>query len=283
MVGAALERVDDLLVADLGALEVALHQLVGDLADLVEQLLAVLLRSRELLLGDLGLGRVVAARALVEVGAHVDEVDHAADLLLVPDRDLGRDDVGAEGGLQRLERAVEVGALAVQHVDAEHARDVALGGDLPQAARRDLGAHHGVDDEDGGLAHAQGAERVRDEARLARGAERHRDRHLARLLVGLGIGGGGAVDDGAQAGQHTGLEQERLVQRRLAGTAVADQSHVANRFRAVSHASLLSVGAAQHIAMRRRRSVSRALSASRSGASAGRAQPWCAAARRATR
>ncbi len=43
VVGALLERRDDLLVRDLLALEVALHQRVGVLGDLVHQLLAVLL------------------------------------------------------------------------------------------------------------------------------------------------------------------------------------------------------------------------------------------------
>ena len=43
LVGAVLERGDDLLVRDLLALEVALHQRVGVLGDLVHQLLAVLL------------------------------------------------------------------------------------------------------------------------------------------------------------------------------------------------------------------------------------------------
>ncbi len=43
---ALLERGDDLLVGDLLALEVALHQLVGVLGDLVHQLLAVLLGLR---------------------------------------------------------------------------------------------------------------------------------------------------------------------------------------------------------------------------------------------
>ena len=44
VVGAVLERGDDLVVGDLLALEVALHQRVGVLRDLVHQLLAVLLR-----------------------------------------------------------------------------------------------------------------------------------------------------------------------------------------------------------------------------------------------
>ena len=249
VVGAALERVDDLLVGDLGALEVALHQLIGDLGDLVQQLLAILLGAGLLLGRDLDLGRVGATGALVAVGAHVDEVDHAAALLLGADRDLGRDDVRPERALELLQRPKEVGPLAVEHVDEQHPRDVMLGGDLPQPARADLDAHHGVDHEDRRLADAQRAERVGDEARLAgrveqvdlapgplEGAERRRDRHLAGLLVGLGVGGGGPVDDIAQAGQHPGLKQQRLVQRGLAGSAMADEGHIANRFRAVRHA-----------------------------------------------
>jgi hypothetical protein len=249
VVGAAPQRLDDLLVADLVALQVALHQLIGDLGDLLHQLLAVGLRARGLLRRDLDLGRVAAAGALVAVGAHVDEVDHAAALLLAAHRDLGRHDVLPERGLERLERAVEVGPLTVEHVDEQHPRDVMLGGDLPQPARADLDAHHAVDHEDRRLADAQRAERVGDEARLAgrveqvdlapgplEGAERRRDRHLAGLLVGLGVGGGRAFGHTAGPSQHPGLKQQRLVQRGLAGSAMADEGHIANRFRAVRHA-----------------------------------------------
>ena len=140
------------------------------------------------------------AGAVVAVGLHVDEVDHAADVVLGADRDLGRDDVLAEGGLELVERAEEVGALAVEHVHEDHPREVELGGALPQARRRDLDAHHGVDDEDGRLADAQRAERVGDEAGLTgrvdqvdlavvplERAEVRADRHLPRLLVGVGV------------------------------------------------------------------------------------------------
>ena len=51
------------------------------------------------------------------------------------------DDVRPEGALELLERAEEVGALAVEHVHEQHPRDVELGGPRPQAARRDLDAH----------------------------------------------------------------------------------------------------------------------------------------------
>ena len=59
---ALLERGDDLLVRDLLALEVALHQLVGVLGDLVHELLAVLLGLRRQVVGDLDLLAVVAVR-----------------------------------------------------------------------------------------------------------------------------------------------------------------------------------------------------------------------------
>ena len=179
--------------------------------------------------------------AVVFVGLHVDEVDHAADVLLGADRDLGGDDVLAEGGLQRLQGAEEVGALAIEHVHEDHAREVELGGALPQAGGVDLDAHHGVDDEDGRLAHAQGAERVGDEAGLAGGveevdlavvplerAQRRADRHLARLLVGVAVGGRGALGDRPEPVEHAGLVEQGLVQRGLAAAAVADQCHVAD-------------------------------------------------------
>ena len=244
VVGALLERVHDLLVGDLVTLQVALHQRVGDFADLVHQLLAVLLRLLRLLLGDRDLAPVAALRGVLAEGLHVDEVDHALEIVLGADRDLGGDDVRSEGPLELLERAEEVGALAVEHVHEQHPRDVELGGARPQARGGDLDAHHRVDDEHRRLAHAQRAQRVGDEARLAgrveqvdlalsplKRAERGRDRHLPRLLVGVGVRDRRSVGHRAQAVGRAGLEQQRLVQRGLARAAMADQGDVANPVR----------------------------------------------------
>ena len=201
----------------------------------------------------IGISRaVVAPVALVAVGLHVDEVDHAGDVVLGPDRDLGGHDVRAEGVLEGVQRAVEVGALAVEHVDEDHARQVQLGRARPEALRGHLDAHHGVDDEDGGLAHSQRAQRVGDEARLARGVEEvdlalvpleraqgGRDRHLARLLVGVRVRDRGPVGDAAEARHGAGLEEQRLVQGGLSTAAVADKGDVADAIRLV-HAVLLS-------------------------------------------
>ena len=51
------------------------------------------------------------------------------------DRDLGGHHVLAEGLLERVERAEEVGALAVEHVHEDDAREAELGGALPEPAR----------------------------------------------------------------------------------------------------------------------------------------------------
>ena len=92
-----LSAADRLLVGDLLALEVALHQLVGDLGHLVHQLLADLLRALGEVVGDRDLLAVVAAVAVVAIGLHVDQVDHALELVLGADRDLGGHDVLPEG------------------------------------------------------------------------------------------------------------------------------------------------------------------------------------------
>ena len=197
-VRALLERVDDLVVGDLLALEIALHQRLGVLRDLVHQLLAVLLR----LVGERVRDRDLAAGALggVRVGLHVHEVDQAVELVLCADRDLGGHDVRPEGVLERVQRAEEVGPLAVEHVHVDQPGDVQLLRALPQPARRDLDAHHAVDDEDGRLAHPQCTQRISDEARFTRrvdqvdlrvapleGGQRRGDGHAAGLLVLVGV------------------------------------------------------------------------------------------------
>jgi hypothetical protein len=134
------------------------------------------------------------------------------------------------------------------YVHEDQARDVELLGALPQPRGGDLDAHHGVDDEHGRLAHAQGAERVGDEAGLAGGveevdlavhpferAEGRGDRHPARLLVLIGVGDGRAIGDRAEPVGRARLEQQRLVQRGLAGAAVADERDIPDAVRRAMH------------------------------------------------
>ena len=89
--------------------------------------------------------------ALIGVGLHAEQVDHAAELVLAADRHLRGNDLRSEGLLQRLDRSVEVGALAVEHVAEEHTGEGALAGPSPQALGLHLDAEHGVDHHHGGL------------------------------------------------------------------------------------------------------------------------------------
>ena len=82
VVGSLLERAHDLPVGDLLALKVAFHQRVGDLADLVHELLAVVLGELGLCLGDRDLAPAAALGGVLAEGLHVDEVDHPLDLVL---------------------------------------------------------------------------------------------------------------------------------------------------------------------------------------------------------
>ena len=98
-----------------------------------------------------------------------------------------------------------------------------------------------VDHDNRGVDHAQRGDGVGDEAWIARRVDqvdlaavvlergdRGADRHLALLLVGFVVGGGRPVVGPPEAVDDPGLEQERLVERRLPGAAVADQGDVAN-------------------------------------------------------
>ena len=243
---ALLERGDDLRMRDLLALEVALHQLVGVLRDLVHQLLAVLLCSRHKVIGDLPLGRVPAPLPLIGVGLHVDQVDDAAHLVLRPDRDLRRHCVRAEGLLERVERPEEVRALAVEHVHEQEPRKPLLVGALPEPLGVDLDTHHRVHDDHGRVHDAKRPEGVGDERRLAgrvdqvdlaiRVLERRHtgaNRHRALLLVLLEIGHRRAVIDLPQAVDDPGLEQECLAEAGLPTPPMTDQRNVANPIRSL--------------------------------------------------
>ena len=246
---ALLERGDDFRVRDLLALEVPLHQRVRVLGDLVHELLAILLGLRLKLVGDLDLLRVLAPVALVLERGHVDQVDHAADLVLGADRDLGRDHVLAERRFEPVEAAEEIGPLAVEHVHEHEPRQPLLVCTAPEPVGLDLDPHHRVDHEHRRVDDPQGAEGVGDEARVARRVDHVHlaavvlerghggaDRHLARLLVGLEVADRRAVLDPSEPVRHPGLEQDRLGEARLAAAAMADERHVPNPiWRLVGH------------------------------------------------
>ena len=127
-----LQRGSDVRIRDLLAREVALHQRLVGLDDRVEQLRAVLLDGRGQLRGDRdGISLALARR--IHVGAVVQQVDDAGQLVLAADRKVDGDAAARELLLHRGEHAVEVGALAVEHVHEDDARELELFGAVPDA------------------------------------------------------------------------------------------------------------------------------------------------------
>ena len=235
-----LERVGDLLQAELLALEVLLHQGLVGLDDLVEELLAVLLHLVCHVSGDrprLGLPAAVLAR----VGAHVEHVDDPRQLVLGADRQVDGDAARRELLLELAEGAEEVRALAVEHVHEEEARDAELLGALPHPPGPDLDSHDAAEDDQGTFHDAQRAARLALEARIARNVDqvelaslplgvrqREGDRHLPLLLVVVPVGDRRPGVDRAQSIRLARLEEERLDQRGLPRAAMTDDGDVAD-------------------------------------------------------
>ena len=109
------------------------------------------------LVGDVALDDLVAQVIAVGDRLHVDEVDHAPELVLHADRDLHRHGGRAEALADRLDAAPEVGAGAVELVDEAEAGDAVAVGLSPDRLGLRLDAGHAVEDDDRAVEHAQAA------------------------------------------------------------------------------------------------------------------------------
>ena len=72
----------------------------------------------------------------------MEHVDDAGELMLGADRQVHRDAARGELLLDLAERAEEVGALAVEHVDEQHPREAELVRHVLHPRRSDLEPHH---------------------------------------------------------------------------------------------------------------------------------------------
>ncbi len=125
-----LQRVRDVLGGDLLAAQVPLHQRLVRLDDRIEQLRAVLLDHAGHRLGDRP-GVALTRVRRIHVCAVVQQVDDTGELVLGTDRQLDRHAALRQLLLQRAEYAVEVGPLAVEHVDEDDTRELELLGAIP--------------------------------------------------------------------------------------------------------------------------------------------------------
>ena len=222
-------------------MQVLLEDLVVDFADLLDQLLAIVLRLVQHVGRNLA-DDVVGAHRLVLVGdrLHLDEVDHAEELVFRADGELNRDRVGFELGDDLIERALEVRADAVHLVDEADARDAVLVGLAPDGLGLRLDAGDRVEHGDGAVEDAQRAldfgrevdvaGRVDDvDAVIAPEAGRRgrRDRDAALLLLLHPVHDGGAFVDFTDLVRNPGVEQDPFRRRGLPGIDVGHDADVA--------------------------------------------------------
>ncbi|MGC4084619.1 MAG: hypothetical protein QM736_21505 [Vicinamibacterales bacterium] len=184
----ALERrrtqtCDELVVGERAGLEEVLHQLLVRLGDHLDQRLARVLDIARHLGGNRALLELAFLATLVDVRLARHQVDDASDGLLFADRQLQRNHRAAARVAQRLQRSFEAGALAIDAVDDDQARQVQFVSGLPDF----LGLHHHtghrVDDHDRRVDDVQCRPRVAEEV-----ADTRRVDDVDLVLVPLGVG-----------------------------------------------------------------------------------------------
>ena len=191
-----------------------------------------------------GIGPVVGSAAVVGDGGVGEQVGHAPEAGLLADRQLEGGHAGAEGCLQLLEGPFERGPLPVELVDEDQPGQAQVGRGLPHVRGLHLDAFDRADHEDGQVGDAQGGGGLLGEVGVAGaveqvdlvalpldGRQRSRDRQAPLVLLGLEVGDGGGVLDPAGAPDGPGAVQQGLGQGGLAGSAVPDEGHVADRRR----------------------------------------------------
>ena len=175
-----------------------------------------------------------------------EEFDDPAELRFFTDRELERRDAGSELLVELIERAREGRALAVELVHEDRSWESELLGHAPG----DLGLHFDAldcgDDEDREVGGAErgsdvadevgvpgGVEHVDLDALVLEGCDAERRGDPASGFLGVEVGDRVAVLHPALAGDRPGDEEQRLGERRLARSAVADECDVAKLVRRV--------------------------------------------------
>src|SRR2546427_796834 len=191
--------------------------------------------ARELA-GDLALDRFSAHDG---DRLHLDQIHEALEARLLADGKMERDQTPLEPAGEGLEGTEEVGALAVEPVDDDDAREIVLRREFPDLLGLDLDARDRVHHDDGRFHDPEPRARVGDEIAVpgridqvdpvtlpVAVRQRRVDRDLPLDLVGVEVGGGRAVVHAAQARHGAGGEQHGLDERRLADAAVPDDADV---------------------------------------------------------
>ena len=232
-VGALLERVDDLVVGDVLALQVALHQRLGVLRDLVHQLLAVLLRLIGEIVRDRDLrarrrrrrtrrpscrrgrsGRVMLCSAPIGISVAT---------TCGPNASLSESSVRKKSARSRSSMFTKTSRATCSSCARSHRRRVETSTPITPLTTKTADSHTRSAPSASAMKRrlAGGVDQVDlDVAPLERG-QRRRDGHAAGLLVLVGIRDRRTVSHRTEPVRRAGLEHQGLVQRRLPAPSVA--------------------------------------------------------------
>ena len=240
----------DLVDGEFLTAEVLFEQSLISLGDGLEHLGAVLGGLLDHIVGDVNDVVLLAELGLAapHLGLHLDQVDDTLEATLGTDRQLDRDHVGAEAFLHGPHREIEVRADLVHLVDETDAGHVVLVGLSPHLLGLGLDALLAVEDGDGAIEHAQAALHLDGEVDVSRGVDdvdlvvipeagggRGGDRDPALLLLFHPVHGGGAVVHLTDLVAHTGVVEDALGGRRLAGIDVRHDADIADLVEVSQH------------------------------------------------
>ena len=230
---------DDLLLRQLHRLEVFFHEFVVRGSSFLDELFVILLGDLHHVGGNGLLAEILAEVVVIDLSLHRDEVDDAAEGILLADGQLDRHGVRAETLLDHLLHAEEIRAVDVHLVDVcdtGHLVGVSL---TPDRLGLGLDAALCTERRDGAVQNAQGALDLDREVDVAgridnvetmalpdTGGRSGRDRDAALLLLDHPVHGRGAFVDFAQLVRLARVEQDTLGGRRLAGVDVRHDTEV---------------------------------------------------------
>ena len=223
---------------DLRALDVLLEQLVVELGDGFDELLARLFDIALDVLRDVRDEVFLIVRDDLHVQGQ--KVDDTLEGCLLANRQLHGHDAIAEAHAQLLDDLTEVGVLAVHLVDEESARQLGFLCITPCLLRLDFDARGRRNHDEGAVGRRQGILDLADEVRIARrvdeidlivtpfaGGELQVNRHAAALFLRLTVEDTRVLFHAAEALDRARIEEAGIEQARLARLAMADDGNIA--------------------------------------------------------
>ncbi len=145
--------------------------------------------------------------------------------------------------LQLFQRAGKISVLPVQLVDQDQAGQIEILGVLPDFLGAYFDPGNRTDDHRSGVCHAQGSKQISDKVKVTgriqeinlapvpfQRRQTDIDRNLPLDLVGIVIGGCGSRFNVPETVNGSAGKKESLGKRGFAGSAVGNQSNIADRF-----------------------------------------------------